>query len=303
MSALEVFVEEVGADDPVRVVGGRTQWLVGGDPLPGVREVHAPVGVVALAPAEMTVRLGAGTLVADLDAALAEVGQCVALPAWDGATIGGVLSVGRSGIRRLGYGPVRDAVLELRVATSEGRGVTAGGPTVKNVSGFDLPRLLVGSLGTLALIGEVVLRTRPLPERSVWRRGDRVDPFEALRTLYRPVSVLWDGDTTWALIEGTDRAVRAQCEVADALGLDQQADGPPDLPPERVSMRPGELASLPRSGGRFVAEIGVGLVHCDARAQPPTPSAAIVTLHRRLKERFDPAGRLNPGRHPLRGAT
>jgi FAD/FMN-containing dehydrogenase len=303
MIALDAFVEEVGTGDAVRVVGGRTQWREGGDPPTDVREVRAPVGIVERAPAEMTVRVGAGTTVAELDEALAEVGQCVALPAWPGATVGGVLAVGHSGIRRLGYGPVRDAVLELRVATSEGRAVTAGGPTVKNVSGFDLPRLLVGSIGTLALIGEVVLRTRPLPERSVWRRGDGVDPFAVLRSLHRPVSVLWDGRTTWALIEGPSGAVRSQCAVADALGLDREAEGPPALPPERVSMRPRDLASLPAAGGRFVAEIGVGVAHRDAAVQVVRPSDAIVTVHHRLKERFDPTGRLNPGRRPLMGAT
>src|SRR5206468_8580471 len=137
----------------------------GGPPSPEVREVRAPAGVASFEPAEMTVRCGAGTTVAELDAALAEHGQCVALPDWDGGTVGGVLAVGRSGVRRLGYGPVRDALLEARFVSAEGRLVKAGGPTVKNVSGFDLCRLLVGSLGTLGLIGEVVLRTRPLPER------------------------------------------------------------------------------------------------------------------------------------------
>jgi glycolate oxidase FAD binding subunit len=303
MIPLDEFVEAVGTDDPVRVVGGRTQWSVGGVPAAEVREVVAPTGITECSPEEMTVRVGAGTLVADLDGELADVGQCVALPAWDGATVGGVLAVGHSGIRRLGYGPVRDTVLELRVATSEGRAVTAGGPTVKNVSGFDLPRLLVGSLGTLALIGEVVLRTRPVSEASTWRRGDGVDPFAVLRSLYRPVSVLWDGLTTWVLVEGTPGAVRSQCEVADSLGLRREADGPPELPPRRHSLRPRDLASLPDVGGRFVAEIGVGIAHRDAPQPPGKPSAAVVTLHRRLKERFDPTGRLNPGRDPLAGSS
>jgi glycolate oxidase FAD binding subunit len=302
MSALTTFVDEVGTDDPVRVAGGRTQWQVGGEPSPAVREVRAPVGIVERTPAEMTVRVGAGTAVADLDDELAEVGQCVALPAWDRATVGGVLAVGHSGVRRLGYGPVRDAVLELRVVTAAGRAVTAGGPTVKNVSGFELPRLLVGSLGTLALIGEAVLRTRPVPERSVWRCGVGVDPFAALRSLHRPVSLLWDGRTTWVLIEGTAGAVRSQCVAAAALGLTETCEAPPELPPHRVSMRPSELSLLPEAGGRFVAEIGVGVAHRDAMAEPAPPSDAIVGLHRRLKERFDAAGRLNPGRDPLRGA-
>ena len=98
------FAAEVGPPDagPVVAVGGRTQWDVGGpvDAGAGAREVRPPAGVVAVEAADMTVRVRAGTTVADLDAALAEVGQCVALPSWPGATVGGVLAVGRSGLRR-----------------------------------------------------------------------------------------------------------------------------------------------------------------------------------------------------------
>src|SRR5207237_3236629 len=100
------------------------------------------------------------------DDALGEHGQCVALPPHEGATVGGVLAVGRSGLRRLRFGPVRDTLLEARYVSAEGRLVKAGGPTVKNVSGFDLCRLLVGSLGTLGLLGAVVLRCRPRPAAS-----------------------------------------------------------------------------------------------------------------------------------------
>ena len=154
--------------------------------------MRAPAGVVAFEPAEMTVRVRAGTTVADLDAALAEHGQTVALPAWPGATVGGVLAVGRSGVRRLGYGPVRDTVLEVRAVSASGAIVKAGGPTVKNVSGYDLARLVVGSLGTLAFIGEVVLRTRPIAATTRWLSAS-VDPFDALARLHRPTALQWDG--------------------------------------------------------------------------------------------------------------
>ena len=73
-------------------------------------------------------------------AALAEWGQLVALP--PGGTVGGALAVGRSDVTRLGRGPVRDALLQARVVSAEGHVVKAGGPTVKNVSGFDLCRLV-----------------------------------------------------------------------------------------------------------------------------------------------------------------
>src|SRR5207247_4197918 len=108
-------------------------------------------------------------------------------PAGDGATVGGVLAVGRSGLRRLRFGPIRDVLLEARYVSAEGRLVKAGGPTVKNVSGFDLCRLLVGSLGTLGLLAEVVLRCRPLPAESRWLAGE-ADPLGLLRRPYRPSS-------------------------------------------------------------------------------------------------------------------
>jgi glycolate oxidase FAD binding subunit len=240
----------------------------------------------------------AGATVADLDAALAEVGQTVALPAWEGATVGGVLAVGRSGLRRLGWGPVRDTVLEVRYVGADGAQVKAGGPTVKNVSGFDLCRLLVGSLGTLGLLAEVVLRTRPLPAAELWLAGT-ADPFALVARLHRPAAVLWDGVTTWVLLDGHPADVEAQARLT---GL-TEAGGPPDLPPHRWSVRPAELASVAGSGGRFVAEVGVGVVHCEA-APPARPvDPAVLDLHRRVKARFDPTGRLAPGRDPLAAAT
>jgi len=289
---LAAFAEEVGADGSVTCVGGRTQWSVGGAVEAGTREVRAPTGVVDYEPAEMVVRCGAGTTVADLDAALGEKGQCVALPSWDGATVGGVLAVGRSGIRRLGYGPVRDTLLEARFVSSEGRLVKAGGPVVKNVSGFDVCRLLVGSLGTLGVLAQVVLRCRPVPEVSRWFAGAS-DPFELARRLHRPTSILWDGTTTWLLLEGHAGDVDAQAALA---GL-TEAEGPPPLPTGgRRSVRPPEVRA---ATGGFVAEVGVGIVHT-AEAQPPAalpPDA--VELNRRIKHEFDPSGRLNPGRSVL----
>src|SRR5690606_34717161 len=106
-----------------------------GGPVAGVRTVMAPVGIVEVQPEEMTVRCGAGTPVQDVDEALAEFGQTVAIP--PSGTVGGALAVAHSGVRRLGYGPIRDAVLQIRYVDARGQVVKAGGPTVKNVSGFD----------------------------------------------------------------------------------------------------------------------------------------------------------------------
>lgn len=298
---LDRFAREVGpaAAGPVVAVGGRTRFGVGGAVDPAAREVRAPPGLVAVEPADMTVRVRAGTTVADLDDALAEVGQAVALPPWPGATVGGVLAVGHSGLRHLGWGPVRDTVLQVRYVSADGRVVTAGGPTVKNVSGFDLCRLLVGSVGTLGLLGEVVLRTRPLPAAERWVAGP-ADPFALVRRLHRPASVLWDGITTWVLLDGHPDDVAAEAGVC---GL-PEVEGGPELPPHRWSLPPGDLATLADDGGnggggRFVAQVGVGVVH-HSRPQPPRPvDPAVAGLHRRIKAQFDPTGRLAPGRDPL----
>ena len=191
---------------------------------------------------------------------------------------------------------------QVRYVGADGTVVKAGGPTVKNVSGFDLCRLLVGSVGTLGLLAEVVLRTRPLPATERWLAG-ATDPFALARRLHRPAAVLWDGTTTWVLLDGHVTDVGAQTEV---VGLTPTA-GPPELPPHRWSLRPADLASLTADGGtrapgRFVAEVGVGVVHRDV-APPVRPAdPAVRLLHRRIKALFDPTGRLAPGRSPLAAA-
>src|SRR5205807_3178187 len=170
--------------------------------------------------------------------------QCVALPAWSGATVGGVLAVGHSGLRRLGWGPVRDTVLEVRYVSAEGALVKGGGPTVKNVSGYDLPRVFVGSLGTLGIIAEVVLRTRPLPAFEQWFAGE-VDPFALVQRLHRPTAVLWDGTTTWLLLDGHPADVEAQAQLAGGLAPTSSPVAAIAELPHRWSLRPSQLASLP----------------------------------------------------------
>ena len=280
---LTEFAEEVGSDGPVAIAGLSTR----GGPVDGVRVVMAPTGIDWVRPEEMTVQCGAGVPVDELDHALAEHGQAVAIPPT--GTVGGALAVGRSGIRRLGYGPIRDTVLQARYINAAGGVVKAGGPTVKNVSGFDLCRLLVGSHGTLGFLGELILRTRPRATFEQWYRAE-ADPFELFPRLYRPTSVLWDGSSVWALLEGHRDDVVAQ---AAALGLGD-AD-PPELPAGgRWSLPPARLRDLPGSG-RFVAEIGVGVVHHESPPPRPDVDPTIVLLHRRLKHQFDPTGRLNHG--------
>ena len=305
------FAAEVGpeAAGPVTCVGGRTQWTVGGAVAGDAREVSAPAGVVAHEPGEMIVRVRAGTPLAELAAATATGGQFAALEADDPATatVGGVLACGRSGVRRLGWGPVRDAVLEVTMVTAGGELVRAGAPLVKNVTGYDLCRLLVGSVGTLGFLAEVVLRCHPLPEAEEWWQsepGAAIDPFLLLASLYRPLAVLWDGTSVWVGLSG--HRVDGRDQARAALNGFAPAEGPPSRPgPERRSLPAAELAALPARVGPtgWMAEVGVGVVHCDPATAAALPLLAaapgVVDLHRRIKQRFDPTSRLNPGRSPL----
>ncbi|HWE54809.1 MAG TPA: FAD-binding protein [Acidimicrobiales bacterium] len=306
MSVIADFAAEVGPSDPVTCVGGRTQWSVGGRPADGVREVSAPSGVVAHEPGEMIVRVRAGTSLADLAEALAVGGQFVTLESEtpDQATVGGVLACGQGGVRRLGYGPIRDSVLEVTAIAASGQPIRAGAPLVKNVTGFDLCRLLVGSVGTLGVLAEVVLRCHPQVEAEQWwTSAEGTDPFRLIEDLYRPLAVLWDGRAVWVGLAGRQADVAAQAALLPGFS---PVDGPPPVPTgARRSVPPAQLRTL-AGGDGFLAEVGVGLVHFAAGdpAVPVAPAASgVVELHRRIKDRFDPTGRLNPGRSPLRAAS
>ncbi len=281
---LTAFAGEVGEAGPVTISGMATR----GGPVPGVRAVQPPAGIEWIQADEMTMRCGAGTPVDDVDAALAEYGQCIALPPH--GTVGGALSLGHSGIRRLGYGPERDVLLQACYISDRGHVVQAGGPTVKNVSGFDLCRLLVGARGTLGFIGDVILRTRPLPADSQWFTTEVDDPFPTFARLYRPTSVLWSGSRMWVLLEGHPADVAAQAEACSLT----PCSGPPELPSgSRRVVAPSAVGSV---AGTFIAEVGVGIVH----HADPTPDlgpieSSVTNLARRIKAEFDPSGRLNPG--------
>ena len=302
--ALRTFAADVGADGPVCVRGGATRWRLGGELAADTREVRAPAGIVTFEPAEMTVRVRAGTPVTEMHEALAGAGQRTALPERSGGTVGGALMAGESSIARLGLGPVRDALLQARYVCADGQVASAGAGTVKNVSGFDLCRLLVGSLGTLGLVGEALLRTVPVWEVERWVRLAGVDP-RSVPSCHTAASVLWDGTDVWALLGGYGVDVDEDLERLAELAAEppEDVDGPPELPPHRWSCTPAQAAAFDTqngAAGRFVAEIGVGVVHASEPqpAQPVEPGVA--ELNRRFKERFDPTGRLNPGRDPLR---
>jgi glycolate oxidase FAD binding subunit len=327
---LTPLASEIRDASSVVAVGARTHWEVGGPPPEDAVEVHAPRGVVSYDPADLTVTVGAGTSIRELAAVLGAASQeCALDPRGEEATVGGVLATGLSGHRRLRYGPLRDRLLEVRFLTADGREVKGGGPTVKNVSGFDLPRLLVGSFGTVGVIVQVILRCQPRADVAEWSVTDR-DPFDVRRATYRPSCLAWDGRRTHVLVEGVAADVERERRAA---GADAVAGAPafPDGPHRgRVSVRPGALPALARSldtaGARWLAEVGVGTVHVAADREEtlaaaraaahahggwllreagatgldgfgrPLPNRALMA---RIAEAFDPEHKFARGRLPL----
>jgi glycolate oxidase FAD binding subunit len=199
-------------------------------------------------PGDLTVTVEAGMTVAALQSALRERGQWLSLDPPDAAraTIGGIVAANASGPRRHLYGTLRDLLIGLTVVTADGAVVHGGGKVVKNVAGYDLPKLFVGSYGTLGVIVTVTLKLRPLPdaERLV------AVPFARLKDAGAAVRALMGSDLIPCALELAD------AEACRGLGID--ATGAVllvgfDGLAEQVEWQCGELARLtaPLGGGRL----------------------------------------------------
>ena len=241
---LRDFAEAVGSEGSVAIVGGRTRWETGGASAGvDVRLLSAPSGVVEYVPEEMIATVRCGTSTAELNAELTAMGQRTGLPE-RGGTVGGALAVGQNHLEVLGRGTVRSAFLQVRYISAEGRIVTGGGPTVKNVTGFDLPRLMVGSLGTLGCLAEVIVRTNPIPAVSQWFECAEADPGATLAALLAPSAVLWDGTTTSVLVEGHAPDVAEQASRLATIGPFVECDAKSEPQGYRWSLAPADLHTL-----------------------------------------------------------
>lgn len=162
--------------------GGRTALDHGGPPRrPGVAvDLTALDRVIDYPAADMTITVEAGITLAALQATLAVQGQRLPLdaPLAERATLGGVYATNASGPRRLAAGLPRDLIIGVGFATADGQLVHGGGRVVKNVAGYDFPKLLTGSMGSLGVIAELTLKVRPKPEASamVWGTASGISP-------------------------------------------------------------------------------------------------------------------------------
>ncbi|MCU0494613.1 MAG: FAD-binding oxidoreductase, partial [Chloroflexaceae bacterium] len=217
---------------------GKTVRIRGG----GSKSAHLPAadvtlstgcmrGVKKLALEDLYVTVGAGTPLAELQAALAEHGMWVPLVSpWPEATLGGIVSTAFNGPLRMRYGGVRDLLLAATVVLADGRTIRAGRPVVKNVAGYDMPKLIAGAHGTLGLLCDVTLKLLPLPRAS--------------ESLHVPLASLDDG---LALAE---RLLR-ECLVGSALLLVQTGDRRPETGngrPETGDRRPETGDRRPETG-------------------------------------------------------
>jgi len=356
-------------------IGGGTALALGAAPagLDAVVRTERLARIVEYAPADMVVVVEAGVTLAALQTAARAHGQRLALDApWpERATIGGLVATGAFGPLRARYGGVRDLIIGVTLVRADGEVARGGGKVVKNVAGFDLPKVACGSLGTLGLIATAAFRLHPLPEvtTTVIVPGVDAEAVVALLAATRdaqlePASVVALTSATAATaqrfdlglcFEGFGRGVEQQVgrtiELAQAAGtpaarLDEDAaaafwrrhDAVRAAAPLRVRVaglptRFPEVAALVSGLGEIAwyATLGVGFaggaVADVARATatvnaaraalvaaggslvveaapaelraavdpwgPVPPSFAIME---RLKRRFDPQGRLSPGR-------
>ena len=197
----------------LRVRGGGSKDHLGDTTRGELLDTRACQGIVAYEPSELVVRARAGTPLAEVEAALAERGQHLAFepprfafhadgsgPGACAATLGGVVASGLSGPGRVSRGAVRDHVLGCTLMNGRAEVMRFGGAVMKNVAGFDLSRLMAGSMGTLGLLLEVTLKVMPQPVVSATMRFE-MPQAEALaqvnqwaaQPLPLDASAWWDG--------------------------------------------------------------------------------------------------------------
>lgn len=149
---------------PLEIHGGRTKHWYGETPSGDALDMRAYRGIVAYDPAELVITARAGTSLADIEATLAERGQILPFEPphfGTGATLGGCIAAGLAGPRRPHVGAPRDFVLGAVVMNGQGQVLHFGGQVMKNVAGYDVSRVLAGSLGTLGVILELSIKVLP----------------------------------------------------------------------------------------------------------------------------------------------
>ena len=219
------------AGTPLRIRGAGSKDFYGGMLSGEVLDVAGYRGIMAYEPTELYVTVRCGTPLAELEAELAASGQMLAFepPRFAGATVGGCIAAGLSGPRRQQAGAVRDFVLGVKLVDGMGQVLDFGGQVMKNVAGYDVSRLLAGSLGTLGVLAEVSLKVLPRPvaeatlvfETSAEEAVARLNAWGG-RPL--PVSAsFWHDGRLWLRLSGAAAAVdAARAKLGGEVAVDAE---------------------------------------------------------------------------------
>jgi glycolate oxidase FAD binding subunit len=202
----------------LRLRGGGTKDFYGNALDGEVLDTRGYAGIVTYEPSELVVSARCGTALRDLESTLHEQGQCLPFepPHFGaGATVGGCVAAGLSGPRRAAAGALRDFVLGVKLIDGRGQALAFGGQVMKNVAGYDVSRLVTGSLGTLGLIAEVSLKVTPRSPAEATLRLE-ASHERALELVNRwagqPLAVsatLWHAGELSVRLSGSEPAVRA----------------------------------------------------------------------------------------------
>jgi glycolate oxidase FAD binding subunit len=227
---------DAGRERTLLIRGGATKidW---GAPARRTDLVIDTTGMSALLahdPADATAKVQAGMRLSDFQDQLAATGQWLAIdPPHADATLGGVFAANATGPRRLRYGSMRDLVIGTTMVTADGAVARSGGNVIKNVAGYDLAKLLCGSLGTLGLVAELIVRLHPLPAASTTVTAAITPELATQVTLQLLASPLVVSAIDWSLgtlairIEGreagVDEQTRAVTELLTANGAEPVA--------------------------------------------------------------------------------
>jgi glycolate dehydrogenase FAD-binding subunit len=340
--SLELFAQRIrdaaGAGSALRPRGGGSKDFYGNAPRGEILDTRAHAGIVNYEPSELFITARCGTPLSEVENALAASGQMLAFepPHFGAATFGGCVAAGLSGPRRAAAGALRDFVLGVTVIDGRSRVLAFGGQVMKNVAGYDISRLIAGSLGTLGVITEATFKVLPRPQSEATLRLEMAQE-RALEVLNRwageplPLSAsAWHEGELYLRLSGSGTAVSAAAKRigGDAVPTNDlwreireqtHAFFSGDEPLWRIALP----STTPPLGvaGRELIEWGGGLRWLKSSASGIREAAqrvkghatlfrggdksagvftplepTVARLHRSLKAAFDPAHVFNPGR-------
>ena len=252
-------------------------------------------------PEDMTVTVEAGLLLSDLQAQLKQSGQWLPIdpPFPERTSIAELIGQNLSGPRRYAFGTIREHLLGLTAHLADARIIKSGGKVVKNVAGYDLHKLFVGSEGSLGTIVQATFKVRPLPEKELILQGSWDALDKVLESELTPVLLDLTPSNLMIGFAGTKEEVDWQLGLAGKLGiaesstLDYEREFWSREPaPRRCSVLPSRVLNTIKEldADSFVVRAGNGVIYY--RGGKPPSKRTPDELSRRLKRMFDPDNKL-----------